>query len=367
MKKILLSILFGIVILHLAIGQQAQINGKIPEIDKGNMLLIVQKGSVIDTIACAPIIDNEFIIKPDIDNAIISNLIVEGYQGGTIMIVEPGANYELLMNSKYTSFNQAGRQQNELTRYQAIVIDNNAKIADLRSKIDDAERERRFKTKSDLTKDLNQLIESAQSELSEIIEQNRGTVLSTYLITNGLRMANIEELEYIYSKLNDKEKKNQAGGIYEAMIAGIKKIDVNSIAPDFILPDVDGNEHSLHSIQGKLKLIDFWASWCGPCRIENPNMVALYNDFKDRGFTIIGVSLDDNKRSWIKAIETDGLEWLQLSSLEGFNNDSVAKSYNIEEVPTILILDSNNRIIAKNLRGEKLREFVTEYLDNLLL
>lgn len=365
MKKAFLSILFGIVTLHLTIGQQAQINGKIPEINEGNILLIVQKGSVIDTIASAPIIDNEFIIKLDIDNAIISNLIVEGFQGGTVMIVEPGANYEMLMYRDYTNFNQSGRQQEELTRYQAIVADNNAKIAELRSKIDDAERERKFKTKSELTKDLNQLLDSAQSELSEIIEQNRGTVLSTYLITNGLRMANIEELESIYSKLNDEEKKNQAGGIYEAMIAGIKKIEVNSIAPDFILPDVDGNKHSLHSIQGKLKIMDFWASWCGPCRKENPNMVALYNDFKSKGLTIVGVSLDDNRASWIRAIETDGLEWLQLSSLKGFH-DNVAKSYNIEEVPTILILDSNNRIIAKNLRGKKLREFVTEYLDNSL-
>lgn len=121
--------------------------------------------------------------------------------------------------------------------------------------------------------------------------------------------------------------------------------------------------HSLHALEGKLKLIDFWASWCGPCRKENPNMISIYNDFKDKGLLIVGVSLDDNRNAWVKAVEADGLTWLQLSALSGYNDD-VVKRYNIDAIPTIYILDASNKIVAKNLRGDKLREFVANYLNN---
>ena len=104
-------------------------------------------------------------------------------------------------------------------------------------------------------------------------------------------------------------------------------------------------------------VVDFWASWCGPCRLENPNMVKLYQDFKDKGLTVMSVSLDEKKDKWTEAIQKDGLKWLHLSDLKGWKGE-IVKLYNIDGVPTIFVLDENNRIIAKNLRGEKLRAFV---------
>lgn len=92
-------------------------------------------------------------------------------------------------------------------------------------------------------------------------------------------------------------------------------------------------------------------------------MISIYNDFKDKGLLIVGVSLDDNRNAWVKAVEADGLTWLQLSALSGYNDD-VVKRYNIDAIPTIYILDANNKIVAKNLRGDKLREFVANYLNN---
>ena len=108
-------------------------------------------------------------------------------------------------------------------------------------------------------------------------------------------------------------------------------------------------------------LLDFWASWCGPCRMENPNMVKLYAEFKDKGLSVISVSLDEKKDKWLEAIKKDGLTWLHLSDLKGWKGE-IVKLYNIDGVPTIFVLDENNRIIAKNLRGEKLRAFVEERL-----
>ena len=136
---------------------------------------------------------------------------------------------------------------------------------------------------------------------------------------------------------------------------------MNAVAPDFTLQTPGGESVAMYSVKGKLKIIDFWASWCGPCRQENPNMVKLYNEYKDKGLAVISVSLDERKNKWEEAIEKDGLTWLHLSDLKGWQSD-VVKKYNIDAVPTIFVLDENNRIIAKNLRGEKLKAFVSERL-----
>ena len=115
-------------------------------------------------------------------------------------------------------------------------------------------------------------------------------------------------------------------------------------------------------MKGKLKIIDFWASWCGPCRMENPNMVKLYNDFKDKGLAIVSVSLDERKVPWVQAIKKDGMQWTHVSSLKGWKCE-VVKQYNIDAVPSIIVLDENNRILAKNIRAEKLFPYRKQSLE----
>ncbi|MFR7878739.1 MAG: peroxiredoxin family protein [Butyricimonas paravirosa] len=161
--------------------------------------------------------------------------------------------------------------------------------------------------------------------------------------------------------LTDKAKATGPGKLVAARIQALEGVDVNAIAPDFTLQTPEGEDVALYGVKGKLKIIDFWASWCGPCRMENPNMVKLYAEFKDKGLSVISVSLDEKKDKWVEAIKKDGLTWLHLSDLKGWQGD-VIKKYNIDAVPTIFVLDENNRIIAKNLRGEKLKAFVSERL-----
>ena len=124
-------------------------------------------------------------------------------------------------------------------------------------------------------------------------------------------------------------------------------------APDFTMNDPDGKPINLSDFKGKVVLVDFWASWCGPCRRENPNVVRLYNEYRSKGFDILGVSLDRSKEPWLAAIEKDGLTWSHVSDLQGWGN-AAAKLYGVSSIPHTVLLDKDGKIIARNLRGEAL-------------
>lgn len=171
----------------------------------------------------------------------------------------------------------------------------------------------------------------------------------------------VGELEAAYNKLQSPAKKLVYVNNLEQFIATAKIGMVGSQAMDFTQNDVNGKPVSLSSFKGKYVLVDFWASWCGPCRGENPNVVSAYQKYKSKNFTVLGVSLDQSKPNWLKAISDDNLEWTHVSDLQYWNN-SAARMYHIETIPMNLLIDPTGKIIAKNIRGEELQRTLAEVL-----
>ncbi|MFS8083451.1 MAG: redoxin domain-containing protein [Ginsengibacter sp.] len=170
-----------------------------------------------------------------------------------------------------------------------------------------------------------------------------------------------KKVEPLYNKLSPAVKKSASGIAYRKRIETAKKTSVGAYAINFTQKDTLEKLVSLANFKGKYVLLDFWASWCGPCRAENPNVVKAFNQYKDKNFTVLGVSLDQpgKKQAWLDAIHKDNLDWTQVSDLKFWDN-AVAKSYGIQAIPQNFLIDPKGKIIAKNIRGEELNSKLSE-------
>ncbi|MBG6133540.1 peroxiredoxin [Aquimarina sp. EL_43] len=214
-----------------------------------------------------------------------------------------------------------------------------------------------------------ELIEK-EKQFRKDITDNTNSLVSIIAITEllNLKMLTAQEAKLKFDQIDDTLKPTRLGKNLNMLINNAvavskqKKIDIGVTAEDFSAPTPEGKMLSLKESMGKITIIDFWASWCKPCRIENPNVVKVYNKYHDKGLNIIGVSLDKKQEAWTKAIADDNLEWNHVSNLQ-FWQEPIARAYGVRSIPATFIIDEKGNVIAKNLRGPALEKKISELLE----
>lgn len=207
------------------------------------------------------------------------------------------------------------------------------------------------------------MMEGHQAKIADVVSKNSGSIASLAGIQQLDPDKYLSLYQKVYSDLNGKYPGNKYLGKLKEDIDKYAKVAGGTTAPDFTFNTPDGKPIALSSFKGKVTLVDFWASWCGPCRKENPNVLRLYKKYHAKGFEILGVSLDDNKEKWMTAIQKDGLVWNHVSDLKGWDSEA-CKLYGIEAIPFTVLLDKEGKILAKSLRGPALEKKLAELFGN---
>lgn len=316
------------------------------------------------TIDSAKVINGKFSLKGNIEQPRMCYLLNEKIRFRIPLFLENSditVNFDV--NKPEVVKITGSKSQEAFDAYSTEVKNFNDKLEDLYKQYSDAQE----KGDKDLIDKIDSSYMAIDGEktgfIKKYIGNNNKSLAVPYILYRELSYS--LELKELDSMLNLIDTSLSSSVYYKLLNDKVKtlyNVAVGKKAPDFTLNDTTGNPISLTQFQGKYLLIDFWAAWCRPCRAENPNNVKLYADYKDKGFEILGVSFDNTREAWVKAIKQDGLTWTQVSDLKGWNS-AAGKLYSVSSIPHTVLLDKDGVIIAKNLRAEKLRDKISELLD----
>lgn len=296
----------------------------------------------------------------------ISYFQIEGINGYVLSIIESGKiNANIFKDSITSSLVSGTKSNNDFNVYRTetkTLIENINQIAyDQQQAIFDNDLE----LASKLRKDISRKEQEVMLYEWDFIVKNKDSYMSALLLEVFMveNKVNKDSIIEVFNTFSNRIKISNVGkNIADLLRQYEDPINVGELAPDFTAPSLDGENITLSENLGKVTLIDFWAAWCRPCRIENPNLVRLYKKYNSSGLQIVGVSLDRTKEQWEKAVSDDNLPWIHVSNLN-FWNDPIARQYSIRAIPQSFLLDENGYVIAKNLRGLSLDEKVESALS----
>lgn len=341
---------------------QYTVQGKIDNFAGTVFMTTVKAGGSTDTICSAVTTDGTFNFKGA--SAPLSNVAELHAIGTRINIpvfIENGYNYQVTTTTeKNADYNVSGGgslQQCASEFHNIKKFANNWRDSitdDFKKQYDITDPFWRIQLRGALEK-----VNAKYEQLEDSLLQKFDNVVSAYTVASRLRKLTLDKtIHHKYDLLGNDARETVYGHTIKPFADKISRIVVGATAPDFEMQAPDGKTISLYGVKAKVKILDFWASWCGPCRAENPNMRNIYKNFHDKGLEILSISLDSDKEAWIKAIADDEMTWKHACELG--SGKIVKDVYYIFAIPHIFVLDENNKIISEGMRGEELEKFIEQ-------
>jgi len=342
MRKLLLSIVAASMTLAACNAQSGyKVTGTIEGMPDGKAFIANFDGTKLDTLAKSDITNGAFEFTGKVSEPTGAFIMVVGQRFSLPIMLE---NANITVNAGQAGLNVTGSEGQKIyDQFMALNMSIQQEQQKLMPEFQAANQAGDQAKMQEIQDQFQKVVEAAQAKEAELIKANPDSYVSTFVIVSG------------------KAKATAHGKAIAAQIAKLESTAIGQIAPNFTVTTPEGESISLYDIKGKVKLVDFWASWCGPCRGENPHVVEIYKEYHPKGLEIFGVSLDNNKEAWVKAIADDGLVWKHGSDLKGWQS-APAKLYSVTGIPHTILLDENNKIIAKNLRGDELKQKIAELL-----
>lgn len=371
MKKPFLILLFLLPVVVLAQNRNYILKGKIASLNSPAHVFLVYNRTLVSSVALH---NGEFEIDGIISEPTIAYLSLNkdgdkyAYDNYVEVYIEPGTITVADASDSLSKAKITGTKNNDVNEeYKQLMRPLEKRDNEL--EVRDTAATEAQKGSATFLKDL-QLQNKALQEEEDAVQKNfikthPSALVSLNVLYYYAYYSPYEEVKVLYDGLSSSIRNSQQGVEYAAELKRMQTVSVGKRAPDFTLPDTSGQEISLSSFKGKYVLVDFWASWCPLCREANPDIVKAYNQFKNKNFTILGVSLDKagDKSTWMKAIRHDNLTWTQVSELKSWQS-SVVSLYHLTALPQNFLLDPDGKIIARELTGEELSTRLSGLLGN---
>ena len=372
MKKIIVLLVFAATLLACSnVGKgEFILNGSIEGVPDGKVVTLERYDDSLGAIKVdtAKVKGGKFTFKGKVLEPEMHSLRIENVPSLSYAIIENGEiDIEIVKDSTFKNKISGTYNNDQLFEFNQKGVANEKKKKEFgknfQAKYIQAKNQNDTATMKKIQSDYEKLDKGIKTEIDEYLKSHPKAFISALLIKSlfGEYEPNITKIETLYKGLDKTIQDTKVGKSILKNLSDFKTVKVGRRAPEFSAPNPEGKVVALSQSLGKITIVDFWASWCSPCRKENPNMVKLYSEFHDKGLNIIGVSLDKDATKWKEAIANDNLTWTQVSNLKEWK-EPIAIQYGVKEIPSTYVLNQYGIVVAKNLSDDALKAKITELL-----